>query len=71
MRPEHVVRNMKAYASRALQEGAGLEFWARHGRTRWRWKDVEVCQVLRCVVEEQGLPMTLWWCGAWAVRKSD
>jgi hypothetical protein len=33
--------------------------WARHGSTRWLWKDEDVRQALRYVIEEQGEPMAL------------
>jgi hypothetical protein len=33
--------------------------WARHGSTRWLWKDEDVRQALQYVIDEQGEPMAL------------
>jgi len=33
---------------------------ARHGSTRWLWKDEDIRHALRHVVEEQGKPMALY-----------
>jgi REP element-mobilizing transposase RayT len=63
IRPEKVMNDFKAYASRALNrlEGdeAGRRRWARHGSTRWLWKDRDVREAIRYVVEEQGEPMAV------------
>ena len=44
--PEKVMNDFKAYASRALNllegEEGGWRRWARHGSTRWLWKDQDV-----------------------------
>ena len=53
VRPERVLNDFKAYASRRLNcmggDGRDCKRWARHGSTRWLWKDqdVEDC-VCRC-----------------------
>ena len=61
--PERIMNEFKAYASRALNqltsEGAERRRWARHGSTRWLWKDEDVRHALQYVVEEQGKPMAL------------
>ncbi len=61
--PEKVMNDCKAYASRALNriEGGepGRRRWARHGSTRWLWKDQDVHEAIRYVVEEQGEPMAV------------
>ena len=61
--PEKVMNDFKAYASRALNQlegdAPGRKRWAGHGSTRWRWKDREVREAIRYVVEEQGQPMAV------------
>ncbi len=60
-RPEKVMSDFKAYASRALRrldgEGPSRRRWARHGSTRWLWQDQDVRDAIRYVVEEQGEAM--------------
>ncbi len=62
-RPERIMNEFKSYASRALNslgsEGSDRRRWARHGSTRWLWKDEDVRQALQYVIEEQGEPMAL------------
>lgn len=61
--PEKVMNEFKSYASRELNrldgDGPGRKRWARHGSTRWLWKDEDVRQAIRYVVEEQGEPMAV------------
>lgn len=61
--PETVMNDLKAYAARALNslEGSASarKRWARHGSTRWLWKDQDVQQAIRYVVENQGEPMAV------------
>lgn len=61
--PEKVLNDCKAYASRALnqlgRDEPGRRRWARHGSTRWLWKDQDVREAIRYVVEEQGKPMAV------------
>jgi REP element-mobilizing transposase RayT len=61
--PEKVMNDFKAYASRALNrlegEEGGRRRWARHRSTRWLWKDEDVREAIRYVVEEQGKPMAI------------
>lgn len=61
--PERVMNDLKAYSSRALNQYEGDERgrrrWARHGSTRWLWKDRDVREAMRYVVEEQGEPMAV------------
>ncbi|MBS1825492.1 MAG: transposase [Acidobacteria bacterium] len=61
--PEKVMNDCKVYASRALNrlegEEAGRRRWARHGSTRWLWKDQDVREAIRYVVDEQGEPMAV------------
>ncbi len=65
VRPEKVMNDFKAYTSRALNarpgEERGCKRWARHGSTRWLWKDQDVREAIRYVVEEQGAPMAVFW----------
>ena len=61
--PEKARNDFKAYASRALNrlergEPDGKR-GARHGSTRWWWKDQDVRDAIRYVVQEQGEPMAV------------
>ena len=62
-RPERIMNEFKSYASRELNrlgsDGANRKRWARHGSTRWLWKDEDVRHALRYVIDEQGEPMAL------------
>ena len=62
-RPEIVMKDFKAYASRGLnrlgRDGPDRKRWARPGSTQWLWEDREVQEAVRYVVEEQGEPMAL------------
>jgi REP element-mobilizing transposase RayT len=61
--PEKVLSDLKRYASRALNHLAEDEpdrkRWSHHGSTRWLWKDDDVREAMRYVVEEQGEPMAV------------
>ena len=63
VRPEKVMNDFKADASRAWNrlegEKPGRRRWARHGSTRWLWKDPDVGEAIRSVVQEQGEPMAV------------
>ena len=63
-RPERIMNEFKAHASRALNQpasdGPDRKRWARHGSTRWLWKDEDVRHALRYVVGEQGEAMALY-----------
>ncbi len=63
VRPEKVMTDFKSYASRGLtrlgRDGPDRKRWARHGSTRWLWKDQDVRDAMRYVVEEQGEPMAV------------
>ncbi len=63
VRPERVRNDFKSYASRGLnrlgRDGANRKRWARPGSTRWLWKDQDVQEAIRYVVEEQGEPMAV------------
>ncbi len=62
-RPERIMNDIKAYASRCLNgtglDEAGRKRWARHGSTRWLWKPEHVSAAIRYVVDEQGDPMAV------------
>ena len=66
-RPERIMNEFKSYSSRELNllpgETPGRKRWARHGSTRWLWKDQDVNRALQYVVDEQGVPMTLFVAG--------
>jgi REP element-mobilizing transposase RayT len=61
--PERIMNDFKSYASRALNRldhhGSDPRRWARHGSTRWLWKDRDVKEAICYVVEEQGEPMAV------------
>jgi REP element-mobilizing transposase RayT len=61
--PERIMNEFKAYASRELNrlgvDGPERKRWARHGSTRWLWKDEDVWNALQYVIEEQGKSMAL------------
>jgi hypothetical protein len=61
--PERIMNEFKSYASRELNrlgpDGPDRKRWARHGSTRWLWKDEDVQQALHYVIEEQGEPVAL------------
>ena len=61
-RPEKVMGDVKAYASRTLnrRERKTAPRWTRHGSTRYLWKPEEVCAAVQYVVHEQGEPMAVW-----------
>jgi REP element-mobilizing transposase RayT len=63
VRPERVMNEFKSYASRELnrlgRDGPARRRWARHGSTRWLWKDKDVERAIRYVVAEQGAPMAV------------
>jgi REP element-mobilizing transposase RayT len=63
-RPEKIMNSLKSYASRSLNrlgiDGPDRKRWARHGSTRWLWKDENVREAIRYVVEGQGEPMEVY-----------
>jgi REP element-mobilizing transposase RayT len=62
--PEKVMHAFKAYASRALNyfgtDEPDRKRWARHGSTRWLWKDEDVREATRYVVLGQGESMEVY-----------
>ncbi len=63
VQPEQVMNTIKSYASRHLNkanlDGIRVNRWARHGSTRYLWKEAEVEAAIQYVVNEQGLPMAV------------
>jgi len=63
-RPEKVMHALKSYASRGLNrlgiDGPDRKRWARHGSTRWLWKEEDVQEAVRYVVSGQDEPMDLY-----------
>ena len=63
VRPEKVMNDLKSYASRSLNRSgfgeANRKRWARHGSTRWLWKDEDVQEAIWYVVEQQGERMAV------------
>lgn len=64
IRPEMVMNALKSYASRGLNlsgiDGPDRKRWARHGSTRWLWKDEDVQEAIRYAVSGQGDPMEVY-----------
>ena len=62
--PEKVMNDLKAYASRALnqtsREGGSRWRWARHGSTRYLWRPEAVGIAIEYVIRGQGEPMAVW-----------
>jgi len=62
-KPEKVMNDFKRYASRNVSRSGsgepGRKRWARQGSTRYLWKDEDVKEAVRYVVEEQGTPMAV------------
>jgi len=62
-RPERIRNEFKSYASgernQLTSERPDRKRWARHGSTRWLWKDEDVRHALPYVIDEQGEPMAL------------
>jgi REP element-mobilizing transposase RayT len=63
VRPEKIMSEFISYASRALnrfQSGTPeRRRWARHGSTRWLWKDQDVKDAIKYVIDEQGEAMAM------------
>ena len=63
LRPEQIMNAIKSYASRHLNkanlDGNRVNRWARHGSTRYLWKEAAVEAAIQYVVNEQGLPMSV------------
>ena len=61
--PERILNEFKSYASRELNrlgvDSSERKRWARHGSTRWLWKDEDVRNALQYVIDEQGELMAL------------
>ena len=68
VRPEMVMNTFKAYASRGLKrlgtDQPDRKRWARHGSTRWLWRDEDVQAAIEYVVSRQGEPMEVY-LGEW------
>jgi REP element-mobilizing transposase RayT len=62
--PEKIMNYLKAYASRKLNQMAiddpSRKRWARHGSTRYLWKQEDLETAVHYVVHEQGEPMEVY-----------
>jgi REP element-mobilizing transposase RayT len=62
-RPERVMNDFKAYASRLLNhaklDDPDRRRWTRHGSTRWLWDEESVSAAIRYVVDGQGEAMAV------------
>ena len=67
VRPERVMNDLKAYASRCLNrlglDSSTRKRWARHGSTRWLWTQEDISSAIQYVVEQQGDPMEMFLAG--------
>lgn len=62
-KPERVMTEFKAYASRALNKYSGggkRNHWTRHGSTRWLKTEESVRRAIEYTVDEQGEPMAVY-----------
>jgi hypothetical protein len=64
IRPEMMLNTFKSYASRGLNrmgvDEQDRKRWARHGSTRWLFKDEDVQEAIRYVVSGQGEAMEVY-----------
>jgi REP element-mobilizing transposase RayT len=64
LKPERILNDFKAYASRALnaakQDHTERKRWTRHGSTRYLWTEEEVAAKIHYTVYEQGEPMEVY-----------
>jgi REP element-mobilizing transposase RayT len=64
LRPEQVMGQFKAWASRRPREHHGLDkdrpIWPHHGSTRWLWSEDAVAERIDYVLRRQGEPMARW-----------
>jgi REP element-mobilizing transposase RayT len=59
--PERMMRDFKAYASRALNRiHQRRKYWARHGSTKYLFSELSVEQSIQYTLHEQGTPMACW-----------
>jgi len=59
--PEPILHNLKAYASRALNESEpSCRRWTRHGSTRYLWTRYDVDAAVDYVIRRQGEPMAVY-----------
>jgi REP element-mobilizing transposase RayT len=62
-RPERAMNDFKSYASRRLNQArldsSDRRRWARHGSTRYLWKEEAVEAAVHYVLHEQGEPMAV------------
>jgi REP element-mobilizing transposase RayT len=63
-RPEKVMSDFKAWASRRLREAFGEDAdrdrWTQHGSTKYLWTDEAVADKVAYVVDGQGAPMAVY-----------
>jgi hypothetical protein len=60
-KPEKVMSDLKAYASRRLKERlrepADCKRWTQHGSTRYLWRDEQVAGAVEYTLNGQGIPL--------------
>ena len=63
VKPEKVMADFKAYASRRLREhfkeASDRKRWTEHGSTRYLWKEDRVHEAIDYVLNRQGTPMAV------------
>ena len=62
-KPEKMIVDFKAYATRALRKHADEQstikkYWTRHGSTRYLWTEDSIASAIEYVQNEQGKKMT-------------
>ncbi|MBV9265179.1 MAG: hypothetical protein JO061_03320 [Acidobacteriaceae bacterium] len=62
-RPERMIIDLKAYATRSLRSGAvgpnqRSRYWTRHGSTRYLWNEVSLLAAIDYVLNGQGARMS-------------
>jgi REP element-mobilizing transposase RayT len=61
-RPEKIMTDFKAYATRALRKEGFFrnKFWTHHGSTRYLFSDAKIKEAIHYVLHEQGQPMSVY-----------
>jgi REP element-mobilizing transposase RayT len=63
-KPEKIMSDFKAYASRRLKEQLGepsdCKRWTQHGSTRYLWSKERVAEKMEYVLNGQGAPMSVY-----------
>ena len=63
--PERMMRDFKAYATRAIKKNSNKQavirkYWSRHGSTKYLWTKENLVSSVEYVESKQGKTMSLW-----------